>query len=343
MSKSLVVEIDSLDQPAVGTVLAVVDYYEEYKCIREEHGTGKDLIRLWANIPGEGAVVGQRVSLGVTSGAEGAVADAKDSLGDRMKLLETVPRSRLVPKTPVIIRLDGKAFHTFTRQMTRPYDRAFHECMWETAKYLGENVIGCKLAYVQSDEISLLLVDFGSKNMQPWFDDEVQKMVSISAAMATAAFIRAYAKRFPERWATSLESGKGLPAFDSRCWNVPMDEVTNVFIWRQQDASRNSVSMLAQAHFSHKRLHGVSMSGMQDLLMLEKGINWNDCPVPQKRGVCLVREVYEAPVPEERRKPGQPITVTRSRWVVDENIPIFTSPDGREYVERFLRVPSEGT
>ena len=220
MSKSLVVEIDSLDQPAVGTVLALVDYYEEYKCIREEHGVGKDLIRLWANIPGEGAVVGQRVSLGVTSGAAGAVADAKDSLGDRMKMLEMVPRSRLVPKTPVIIRLDGKAFHTFTKAMQRPYDRAFHECMWETAKYLCENVIGCKLAYVQSDEISLLLVDFIPQWVQAWFDDEVQKMVSISAAMATAAFIRAFTVRFPERWSAILESKKDpLPMFDSRCWN----------------------------------------------------------------------------------------------------------------------------
>jgi len=236
-------------------------------------------------------------------------------LGDRMKRYEAVSASRLMPKTPALIRLDGKAFHTLTRNCTKPWDKHFQETMWETARYLCDQISGCRVAYVQSDEISLLLVDYQSIGTQGWFDYEVQKLVSVSASMAAAVFAREY------------EYG-GLAAFDARAWSLPPGEVVNYFIWRQQDATRNSVSGLAQAHFSPKELHGKNGAAMQDMLM-SKGINWNDCPIPQKRGVCVTREVYTVPAEDGFG------FVDRHRWKVDESIPIFT--EDREYIERFAR------
>lgn len=245
-----------------------------------------------------------------------------DSLGDRMKAYEGVPKTRLMPKTPVMLRLDGKAFHTFTRGCMRPYDPAFHECMWRAAIALCEQVDGCRLAYVQSDEITLLLTDWQSQGAQPWFNYEVQKLCSVSAGICSVAFYAAW-----------LELGlstntKRLPSFDARCWNLPVSEVVNAFIWRQQDASRNSVSMLAQAFFSPKQLHGVSMSGQQDMLMTKCDINWNDCPTAQKRGVCIVKETYTVPV---ARDDGTTTACARTRWAVDREIPLFTAD--RSYIE----------
>ena len=251
-----------------------------------------------------------------------------DTLGDRMKGYESVPRIRLVPKMPVLIRLDGKAFHTLTRGIEKPWDERFNLCMKAAAIALCEQVQGCQLAYVQSDEIQLLLVDYQSIKTQGWFDYEVQKMCSISAAVASVAFREAFRGWFPDR------ADNATTLFDSRCWNLPREEVVNAFIWRQQDATRNSVSALAQAHFSHKRLHGKNTSQMQDMLMSEKGINWNDCPVPQKRGVCIVKEIYEAAVGGWR--PGDPEVVRRTRWVIDEAIPIFTQDRG--YIQRLVDV-----
>jgi len=243
-----------------------------------------------------------------------------DSLGDRMKRYETVFKTRLTPRTPVLIRLDGKAFHTFTRGMARPYDANFHACMWGAALHLCEQVEGCQLAYVQSDEITLLLTDYVNHNTQPWFDYEVQKLCSVAASLASVAFLQRYHAVFGG-WPLTL------PSFDARCWNVPKEEVCNAFIWRQKDATRNSVTMLAQAHFSHRDLEGVSTEQRLDRLVLEKGINWNDCPVPQKRGACVVRETYTVSVD------GQDPYV-RSRWVVDASIPIFSQDRG--YIERHV-------
>lgn len=242
---------------------------------------------------------------------------ANDSLGDRMKAYESVPRARLMPKTPVLLRLDGKAFHTLTRGMDRPYDERFMRCMWSTATELCDSIQGCKIAYVQSDEITLLLIDYQTYQTQGWFDYEVQKMCSISASIATAAFGDKFRELFPERKAT--------PLFDARCWNLPREEVANCLIWRQQDASRNSIQMLAQAHFSHKEMHLKNCSMLQDMLMLDKGVNWNDQPVPFKRGACAIRESYAGPE-----------NSIRHRWVIDENVPIFTQ--NRDYVERCLAV-----
>ena len=129
----------------------------------------------------------------------------KDNLGNRMKGYKNISRNHLMRRTPVVIRLDGKAFHTFTRGMKKPFDNILMESMQETAKYLCENIQGCKIAYTQSDEISLLLVDYENLDTDAWFDNNIQKMVSISASMATLAFNKAFS-RLVEKYIYSLEN-----------------------------------------------------------------------------------------------------------------------------------------
>lgn len=264
-----------------------------------------------------------------------------DSLGDRMKTYEGVTRTHLVRRTPVIIRIDGKAFHTFTRGFNRPFDNILINAMWETCKYLCANIQGCKIAYAQSDEISLLLTDYEKVTTSSWFDNNIQKMVSVSSSMATMAFNRAFIEGVndeciqhnlhgddvhPNICALTRHVQKmGSAMFDSRVFNIPKEEVCNYFIWRQQDASRNSVSMVASSKFSHKQLHCKSVNEMQEMLFQEKGINWrNDYPTYEKRGACIVKETYKL---EETDS-------IRSRWIVDKDIPIFTQD--REYIEKFL-------
>lgn len=252
-----------------------------------------------------------------------------DALGDRMKMYEMVPRTRLVRRLPVVMRLDGKAFHTFTRKMERPYDERFQGAMWAAARHLCEEIQGCRVAYVQSDEISLLLTDWDSFGTDSWFDYQVQKMVSVAASICTGGFLRGLALH--GIGIDLMFDGSNIPAFDARVWNLPRHEVVNYFLWRQQDASRNSILSLGQAHFSHKQLHGKNTSQVQDMLVLERQINWNDCPVPQKRGVCIVKETFEVPG-------GDGVdSATRTRWVIDEDIPIFSQD--RSYIERHLTEP----
>lgn len=276
------------------------------------------------------------------------MSNKKDSLGDRMKEnYENRAKTYLVRRMPVIIRLDGKAFHTFTKGMKKPYDEIFHNTMNATMKYLCENIQGCNLGYTQSDEITLLLTDYDTLDTDAWFGYNVQKMCSISAAMATMAFNYYFQKFVSEAcncndWTTSSYWGKAIDKdefgffktamFDSRCFNIPKEEVTNCFIWRQQDATRNAIRMLGYCHYSSKAIENVSNNELQDMLMTQKGINFNDMPTEFKRGVCCIKEEY---YPEAA--PGCedcPIDATsvRTRWVLDKEIPIFTQD--REYVER---------
>lgn len=261
----------------------------------------------------------------------------QDDLGERMKAYESVPRTRLVRRVPVMMRLDGKAFHTFTRGMPRPYYRPFHEAMWYAARYLCENIQGVQLAYVQSDEISLLLTDYATIKTEAWFDYQVQKMCSVAASMCSVAFNVAWSARSPDTAVNRLESAYSTAVFDCRVWNLPKDEVCNAFIWRQNDATRNSIQMAGQSQFSYKELHGVDCDGIQEMLHQQRGINWNDYPVPQKRGVCVVKRQEVVPVSGcSDGKEGCWVAhaVVRNRWIVDENIPIFTQD--RDYIERRL-------
>lgn len=227
--------------------------------------------------------------------------------------------------------------------------------MQETAKYLCENIQGCSLAYTQSDEISLLLIDYQRFETSAWFDYEIQKTCSISASMATMAFNRIFVESY-NKWGSGRHSDynpnedvdeflklekvyskafKNGAMFDSRVFNIPREEVTNYFYWRQLDASRNSVQMVGQANFSHRELQHKSCNDIQDMLMIQKGINWNDFPTYQKRGSCVVKENYLDATPESTDS-----ELIRSRWIIDKNIPIFRG-EGREYIERFVNVGGE--
>lgn len=248
---------------------------------------------------------------------------SNDSLGDRMKSYENCYRTALPIRMPVIIRVDGKAFHTYTKGCKRPVDENLVHCMDETAKYLCKNIQGAQIAYVQSDEISILVTNYQENDTQSWFDNNSTKMTSVSAGMASAVF-------------TSL-SGRifgginKIAIFDSRAFIVPQGDVCNYFLWRQQDATRNSVQMLARTLYSHKDLIGKNNSELQELCW-QKGHNWNDCPITQKRGRCIVKEL--AIKKGTNLKTGEETESVRSEWVVDKQIPIFS--ECREYIERFV-------
>lgn len=260
-----------------------------------------------------------------------------DDLGTRMKeFYEQVPKTKLMRRTPVIIRIDGKAFHTFTRGFKRPFDEILIKTMQETTKYLCENIQGCVLGYTQSDEITLVLVDYQRLETSAWFDYEVQKMCSIAASMATMAFNKFFYDNIPVdseyygQYYMALEKGA---MFDARVFNIPKEEVTNCIYWRQLDATRNSIQMVGQANFSHKELQNKSCNDIQDMLMLQKGINWNDLPTHQKRGSCCIRTVC-LPYEPKLECENNPINVSdlRTHWVIDTEIPIFKG-ENRSYID----------
>ena len=272
-----------------------------------------------------------------------------DSLGDRMKqCYEAVPRTFLTRRVPVIIRLDGKAFHSFTRGFAKPFDGVFMRAMQSTMQYLCENIQGCVFGYTQSDEITLVLTDYAKLTTDAWFGYNVQKMTSVAASMATLAFNRAfeeatrtYRRRINEGWTCSDQEAKLCDVyekaiakgamFDARVFSIPKDEVCNCLIWRQQDAVRNSIEAVGQAYFSANELHKKSTDMVQEMLFQTHGINWNDFPVECKRGSCC----YRVAVTETINVPNkEPVTVTRNKWRIDHEIPTFTQD--REFVERWL-------
>ena len=259
-----------------------------------------------------------------------------NGLGKRMKeFYEQVPKTQLVRRMPVMIRIDGKAFHTFTRGFQKPFDDILIKSMQETMKYLCENIQGCVFGYTQSDEITLVLVDYKKLTSSAWFDYEVQKICSISASMATMIFNKFFRQNVEEytenyKYTNNLITNKIINTywcavergamFDSRCFNVPKEEVTNFVYWRQLDATRNSIQMVGQANFSHKQLQGKSCNMIQDMLFTEKGINWNDLPVVKKRGSACIKDA-------------------EGRWFIDENMPILKTTDKvdyRNYVDKLI-------
>lgn len=252
---------------------------------------------------------------------------SNDSLGDRMKSYEDCYRIQLPIRMPVILRIDGKAFHTYTKGCKRPVDAGLVECMNLTAIELCKRVQGCQIAYVQSDEISLLVTNYEDIDTQSWFDNNLQKMVSISAAVASVTFTQNSYKIWGSE---SIDSQAGdlieVPRFksayfDSRAFVMPKEDVNNYFLWRQQDATRNSVQMLARTLYSHKELENKGNSELQELIF-QKGQNWNNVPTSQKRGRCIVKKVVlkEGVNP----KTGEKLPTQRSEWVVDNEIPVFS-------------------
>lgn len=263
----------------------------------------------------------------------------KDNLGDRMKEnYENRYRFSLTRRTPVIIRIDGKAFHTFTKHFKRPFDYIMAKTMQETALSLCNEIMGCQLAYTQSDEISLLLMDNKKLTSQAWFDNNLQKIVSVAASIATMSFNQNFRgnidmmsyKDFYKDWENYIadydvySKKTGTAVFDARAFNIPEAEVCNYFIWRQQDATRNSIESAGHAYFSNKELHQKTCSQVQEKLFKEKNINWNNYPAIFKRGVCIRKITM--------------VSSSRKTWRPDIFIPVFT--ENRNYIEELL-VPEE--
>lgn len=288
----------------------------------------------------------------------------RSDLAERMKGDEKRNRYYLQRRMPVILRLGMRAGHSFTRGFERPFDEIFIKSMQETAKYLCENIQNCKLSYQQSDEITLLLVDYDKLNTDCFFDYRVDKLCSIAASMATIAFNRAFAnnveaeshvftnewlddenfnpnyknKELRSLWLVHKKAVDKGAMFDARCFNIPKEEVTNLVYWRQLDASRNSIQMVGQANFSHKELQNKSCNDIQDMLMTQKGINWNDYPTYQKRGSCCVRNkiIIESDGVMETAQ-LRDTSKSENEWIIDTDIPIFKG-EGREYIDRLVFV-----
>lgn len=277
-----------------------------------------------------------------------------DDLGMRMKNnYENISKTKLMRRTPVAIRIDGKAFHTFTKGFEKPFDMVLIKSMQQTMKYLCENIQGCVFGYCQSDEITLILADYQTLTTDAWFDYEVQKICSISASMATIAFNKYFSKNvfdyalmanvdttgkkypYKEIYAKAVEKGA---MFDARCFNIPKEEVTNLIYWRQLDATRNSIQMVGQANFSHKELQNKTCNMIQDMLHEQKGINWNDFPTVCKRGTaCVKKYEKEGHWVDYGNITGFVVDKINSKWMLDTEIPIFKGED-REYVDRLIYV-----
>ncbi|MCI8659923.1 MAG: hypothetical protein HFG54_06725 [Lachnospiraceae bacterium] len=264
-----------------------------------------------------------------------------DDLGCRMKsFYETVTKTRLVRRMPVVMRIDGKAFHTFTRGFEKPFDPVIIKSMQETMKYLCENIQGCVLGYTQSDEITLILVDYKKLTSSAWFDYEVQKICSVGASMATMAFNRIFLEHMEENEAfiSAYKRVAHKAVFDNRCFNIPKEEVANLLYWRQLDAVRNSIQMAGQACFSYKELDNKTGKDIRNMLIEKKGINWEDYPTEQKWGSCCIRkERAEEPDSQIETEKGK---IIRSSWEIDREIPVFKG-EGRAYVERLVYVGEE--
>lgn len=278
-------------------------------------------------------------------------------LAERIKGYEKRNRYYLQRRMPVILRLDMRAGHSFTKGFERPFDEVFIKTIQETAKYLCENVQNCKLSYQQSDEITLLLVDYEKINTDCFFEYRVDKLCSIAASMATMKFNQVF-KELSYKESENLEiicrknpylenrdcltkisnvhinSAENGAMFDCRCFNIPKEEVTNLVYWRQLDASRNSIQMVGRANFSHKELQNKSCNDIQDMLMVQKGINWNDLPIYQKRGSCCVRN-HMISEPYGNRMLDK--NAGENEWVIDKDIPIFKG-EGRRYIDDLVFV-----
>ena len=274
---------------------------------------------------------------------------SKDKIGDRMKYnYENRTKQFLTRRVPTIIRLDGKAFHTYTKGLNKPFDDGLIADMQETTKFLCDNVQGCKLGYTQSDEITLVLTDYDNLQTNAWFDYNVQKMTSVSASIATAKFNQLRLQRHFNKSQKEVDvinksnffdydsvrvdnvgAQQKLAFFDSRVFQIgEKEEVVNSLIWRQQDAERNSIQMLAQSLYSQKQLHGKNTSVLQDMCW-QKGQNWNDLDSSKKRGSLILKQIYvddKKITKENASELGSKSnlqTKIRTKWEVIDT-PIFT-------------------
>ena len=278
-------------------------------------------------------------------------------LANRMKEYEKRNQYYLQKRTPVAIRVDGRSFHTFTKGFKRPFDDILMKSMQETAKYMCENIQGAKLAYVQSDEITIILVDYDTLETDCWFNYRTDKLCSIAASMATMIFNKIFKEKVEnfieeggafslaqlnynqmkmEPYLKAIEKGA---MFDARCFNIPKEEVTNLIYWRQLDATRNSIQMVGQANFSHKELQNKSCNDIQDMLHEQKGINWDDYPTVCKRGTACIKNRKIIEYLDEFKVTAKLMdsTKTENSWIIDTEMPILKG-ENRAYVDDLVYI-----
>lgn len=211
-----------------------------------------------------------------------------DSLGDRMKNYEDVSRNYLTRKIPVIVRIDGRAFHTFTRGLERPFDKDLIRVLADTAEIAAREMAGCDAVFVQSDEMSFLLTDYRELETQPWFDYNISKILSISASVVTAIFNERWKIAWDEKFDHHPKNPK-LAFFDSRAFNIPKEDTINYFLWRKKDWDRNSLTMYASSFFSHKQLMGKNREDKHEMLH-GIGKNWTtDLKDVEKNGTFYIK------------------------------------------------------
>ena len=258
------------------------------------------------------------------------------TLAERMKEYEFQSRTRLLRRVPVVIRIDGKAFHTWTRGLDKPFDGELMHIMQKTLLSLCEQIQGCVFGYTQSDEITLVLIDYQRLESMAWFDNQVQKMCSIAASIATSAFQKALDEEIEmleidAQWhnqnfmlddevycwkkANLLREKRYKANFDARAFNLPIHEVVNNLIWRQQDAIRNSINMLAQSLYPHKEIQGINTQNLKNKMLEEKGIDWNAYRTAEKQGIAAIKD-------------------NEGKWFIDELTPIFA--EHREYIDALV-------
>ncbi|RLD04112.1 MAG: hypothetical protein DRI65_11390 [Chloroflexota bacterium] len=241
----------------------------------------------------------------------------KDDFGNRMKIYEQLAtRPTLIPRLPILVRLDGMRFSKLCKKMDKPFDAAMQNTMFTTTRVLVD-AFNANMGYTQSDEITLTWYNDNPKSELPW-GGRAFKIVSFLASVASVTFRDAYHANFSQ----SIHPSRGL--FDCRVWNVPdKTEGANAFLWREYDATKNSISGAAQAVYSHKTLQGKNGMQMMDMLM-EAGINWNDFPYFFKRGVYVRKVERDISFRGEYENPVDKI--------VPVNMPVFSTVINREEV-----------
>ena len=263
------------------------------------------------------------------------MGDITETLSEKMKRLENKDVVKLQSKTPVIIRLDGKAFHTFTKGLDKPFDKDLSDIMQYTAMSLASEIQNVKFIYSQSDEISLLLTDWDKSTTDTWYGYRVQKMTSVSASIATLAFNENILDTTSKYWGLMMtkdiswedeklyrekydlwKSKKFKALFDSRVFNLDKEEVSNYFLYRYKDAKRNSAQALAQSEFSQKQLVGVSCPDMIEMVKEKTGIDYNELSSLQKVGFAIYKD-------------------EDGNWLLDKEVPDIY--ENREYVEKWLK------
>lgn len=245
------------------------------------------------------------------------------AIGTRMKDYESRNQYYLQKRTPVIIRVDGRAFHTFTKNLKRPYDNVFQNSMIKTMEAMAAEIQNCVFAYCQSDEITFVLNDYQQLNTSAWFDYRTDKICSVAASLATYYFNR-YFKEEAQRIIKTMQDEdynlvllkciESQTLFDARCFNIPKEEVTNCIYWRQLDAIRNSILMLGQSMFSHKQLMNKTCEEVKKMCE-EAGTSWDKLPIYKQRGTCCCRE--------------------NGMWVTDYTMPILLKEE-RDYLEKLI-------